>query len=518
MILYQVTNMHMLLIFAIHKMRNNQEKGAILYPEWFPIGWPKDEDLKKIFDEVCGYKNFWRPYPTDVTSVKKYGDWMFRNLFLEELEEFDTIYVSAMDVPFHVYLTIHNIHYNFVEDSPGWYFTRLEWLKGFTAVNSAAGNMIKNLGIGDLSSHCIDKIFTDIPTGIEVSDPRVIPFSENDLLESLTSEEISRLDQVFLPSGVDDIQLDHCTLLAPMAFGIAELFDTMNGVGSMTSLVLDYFKEEESRLLIKAHMADKTNYQVLYPDAYVFPSNCPMELIMLHYNLDNIQAIGVSTSSISKLFKNVVSFPAETRKPYRFYEWIQKAHKYYAIRCLYAEASKDRPWDFWNLGTHDPEISPGFFSAWGIDEINVDEVPSKNNLFIVLDRSCVDVDALKEVINRANYIIVFTYPEESMLDASMFCSLPMLSKRILVHNHENNKTWKELIYVFTNDNGVRNRIQMLHYSKHLKYSKEDVEMDVMTEEEMEIVALQGQLEATEKRLKQVLEENEELRAQIETKH
>ena len=509
MILYHTTNIHMLLIFAIHKMRNKDKKGALLFPKWPNIGWPKISDIRNIFDEVYAYPNTSMPYPKTEADVMRFGEKMYRDVFSIRIEDFDEIFNAGLYVPFLVYLTLKGVPPVRMAMSSNISFLREQTLSEIIEADSGIGLLAKKYGVITMENDCVDKIYTTSSNNDGVLDDRIVPFYESKLLQSITQEEKKSLFKLY-KMNLDLHDLESATILITTPISMTERLHTMKMQGEFYGLLVDYYMKENSQLYIKAHPADNFNYETVFGDVTILQRFSPLELIFLDVDTSKVSAICSCTSSALKQFSDIIDFRIEPAKPYKYLDWIQKAHRYYACKMIYETLSNDTAWEFQAICPHN-----SFFRHWSIDvsedghECNSSEKPT----FLVISDDSVRMEELKVLIQKSIYVLIFEHAQSVMYDVAAETSIFPLTKVLHIRGRKIDRN--ECIYIFTNDYEEYKKIRNLKFERHLKFTEQVIRMDCMTEYELEIESLKGMLEATEKRLKEVLEENEVLRERLE---
>ena len=110
--------------------------------------------------------------------------------------------------------------------------------------------------------------------------------------------------KVFLPEGFDKDRLVGCeTLLLTQPFSedFGECFPEQEKIDIYRKLLSGY---DESKVLIKVHPREKTDYSCYFPQAKILRTSCPMELLML-LGLHIKRAVSVNSTAIFNLGNSV---------------------------------------------------------------------------------------------------------------------------------------------------------------------------------------------------------------------
>ncbi|RHU24738.1 hypothetical protein DXD68_16620 [Parabacteroides sp. TM07-1AC] len=124
------------------------------------------------------------------------------------------------------------------------------------------------------------------------------------LWQQKTPNQKKKILNIFLPQGIDLKLFDQCdTLLLTQPFSEFSEgnFSESDKIEVYRLLLADY---DESRVLIKVHPAEITDYSVYFPSSKIIKTSCPMELLALQ-NIPLCRVITVNSTAIYNLGNHI---------------------------------------------------------------------------------------------------------------------------------------------------------------------------------------------------------------------
>lgn len=509
MVLYCCQTNYQLLECITHKINYNNEKESVLiYHEGLPFRYGiKEKNLLKIFDKIYAYptKDFLSTW--DANNIKSVGDRLFGKIQGYTLEQFEEVYIGGTHQWFGVYATLRGIEYNYFEDGCHKFWDHDNFLRNMYMINEYHGKILDSLEIVSAKSCCIRKIYTNVPDGQDYSDPRIVHFDVVAELQKFREEEKHKLYGVY---GIDDdifLNVKESELLLLTNYFCAvdiSGIDSIEDQKRLYSLLVDYFAHDK-RVCIKPHPSDLVDYKSTFPDACVLPRIFPVELFFTNMDCRDITAMSL-TSSGSNMFLNRVEFEIPTDKGGYF---LEKMYKYNSFKKIYNDL----------LQGYKLYISSPIFNIFKCMQMNAESyfdglISFEDHMVILMDDKDEDISKFETKI-KSHTILCLNYISDKLWDLMHDETIKFVVKKIRISSIDGSYERIENLYFIMNDDDLVENIRTYEYSKTLNYTKEVVTMECMDEQELEYNALKGILEATEKKLEKVLEENKMLRALLE---
>ena len=512
MILYQCETVYQLLGIIVHKENyRNQEKAILMIKKRVLLDLPPLENFYSIFEDVCVYPTFPVSRPINEDKVINEGGRYFENICGINVRDFTEIYCACPQMEFPMYLVLQGIHYNYMEDSSGHFFLGRHNLMMYYYKNELPyWDMLNKLGTLLGTSECIDKIYARPIDGYEAEDLRLVPFVMEDELRKLKPDTVEKINQVFGVKAQEVPKGDHALLLTQ--WGSRWGYLSIEEEQRLYTLLVDYFVPGK-KICIKNHPKDLVVHNNVFYDSYFYPRTFPVELIEYGKNSDKITMVTMNSMSRYGYGKSLVMRKLLSLQKTFLYHF----HKYYAMKEIYYSLEKIYGYVFCTGS----EVETDFFDCWEINIVkDMQLIEKEGKIFIPFVDYDIDkrenIPFAKRILNKdIKHYFVFTDICDDMLDIMACINGKLHAKRIVRHLN-NGESIEEFVYIITNDDVAQKTIDNLTYKVDLKYTKESVGMDIMTEQEAEIAILKGILEATEQRLKKVTQENEELKGMLET--
>ena len=328
-IYYAVTNYH-LLCCLLHKMKYNHNPATILISEYLLEIKPDIVEKitnTKIFESVIiidkptfqesdefldnkGLKN-------RITEINKKIKEKYAYLF----EKSNELYICCDFDELGIYLINNKIKYNYFEDGCGTFSREHLVLK----VVHERKKFIKELGCLGNNKNVVKRFGSLMAQDKGYNNPKDQDFSVKDILKKLSNSEINMLLNIYDIKKIK-IGSGNFDLLLTMHYNEIMPQDMQRKI---YTYLIDYFKEDDEKLIIKPHPADSIfNYKDIFKDAIELNRYMPSELFP--YCIDKKFEKGITCWSTSiyglgKIIKNIVSFDSRIDKTFLDFD------KYYAI-------------------------------------------------------------------------------------------------------------------------------------------------------------------------------------------
>ena len=505
MVLYYVHSVYHILVCVTHKLNYNRDKEAVLvYPHWLLRRGIHEEYLHEFFAETYSYPGFkfqsWK-----AGDIKRVGDEVFLEGFGRSIYDFEKIYIAGAHLHFGAWTAMSGIHFNYMEDACGSFYWHDDFADKTRTTNAEQWNTLTHLGLLDGSGSCIDKIYTNVLPGQEYEDEKIIPYNLLEELKKLDKQNFEALRKVFVPE--EEIPEIDCQKMLLLLTDYASrcLVLSMEEQKHFFALIVDYFAPQgEYSLCVKPHPNDVCDYDDVFPGAYIFPSALPVELFMVPNDLSKIMAL-TAESGGSRMFPNLLYLDVGN---FLHQFFLDRAHSYYGFKKIYECLGNDyRCCQISRM----PKVLPCF----GLEvEEDITGILSDTRETVLLVSEKTDIKILADALLGAGTVLVFDHVPEQIKTLRAIPSMQFLIKSIAVRKFGGEKIQDKFLYIFTRDASAADKIKHLSYEKTLAYAREVARMEAYDEDKMETVALRAVLEATEKRLQEVLDENEELRAEL----
>ena len=506
MVLYYVHSVYQILVCVTHKLNYNREKEAVLvYPHWLIRRGIHEEFLQKFFSETYSYPGFkfqsWKE-----AEIKRVGDEVFLDAFGRNIHDFEEIYIAGPHLHFGAWTAMSDIHFNYMEDACGSFYWHDDFAEKMRTTNAEQWNTLTPLGVLDGSSTCIDKIYTNILPGQHYEDKKIVPYNLLEELKKLDREEFDDLRKVFVPEEeIPTIDCERMLLLLTDASSRYLIFP-MEEQKYFFATIVDYFAPHGNySLCVKPHPDDVCDYDDIFSDAYVFPSALPIELFMVSNDLGKITAL-TAESGGSRMFPNLTYLDVGNLLHLFF---MDRVHRYYGFTEIYKALGEE-------YKCYQISRMPKVLSCFGIDadedisNILADE--DSHALLLVSEK--LEVRELIDALLKSGTVLVFDHVPKQIKTLLAVKAMHFFVKRIVIKKLDTEEAREEFLYIFTRDASRLDIIKAISYKKELRYSREVAIMERYDEQQMETVALRAVLEATEKRLREVLEENDALKAEL----
>lgn len=504
MILYHAISTYQLMLCICLKLNEaRSEKGVCILPDFIVKKFPQYKMLERygIFHKVVLFP-YAGPRPSSMETIRQIGDKVYKKVLPYSLEEFDQIYCASTQFWFAAYLVEKKISFHYIEDGSEVFYRRLETYKEeMKRMNSSTFYLADGLGLLDGSCPLIDKIYADCPEGYAWENPRMIRCNLVTELRRLSQADIYMIKKFF---GVEEIEIPHPSnsLLFLTGMWANVNFLTLKDQEYMEAITVDYFSRRPE-LVIKPHPDDILNKQHLFPDATVLPRAFPIELLLDYMESRNAHVMSVSSSAMNNFSTDdKILFTMEYGSG-----GFRVVHRYYAVKKLFEHVSALSPFTFVMQGGE-----ACIFRNFGV-EVSTD-LDGTSVPFVFVGSRDVPWDKIKNALQKPNAVLVLDEMHGNLWDLLQDWDGCLWKRCLDIRGDSGEPRREESIYILATGNSWPEEIRNFHYEKHLKYAKETVRVEPLSEQDLEIAMLKGILEATECRLKLALQENEELREKL----
>ena len=505
--LYHAVSLYQLMLCICLRLNaKHKVESVCILPDFIVQKFPQYKELEQsqIFDQVILFP-YSKPRPSNMEALQEVGDDIYNKRVPYPLEEFDEIFCAATHFYFAAYLVMKQTNFHYIEDGSGVIYQRMEKFKEEgVSIDPNGFSLADSLGLIDGNSPFIDRIYADYPEGVSWEDERIVRCNLVDELQKLQPDDLETIKRIF---GIENIaiQKPENTLLFLTGMPANFRWLAMGEEKYLYALTVDYYMKQKY-LTIKPHPDNLLYNQTVFFDATVLPRVFPIELLLDFVTNPDAHIMSCRSSSIGGFqAKDKICFTGDWES-----RGYRRAHRYYAAKQLYGLLQQDNSYDFILL---DEDGSP--FRNWEI-EVSYDTalVSDAKPIFAVVGEKSDILSDLASISLHSESVIVFSEARWEMWELMKEHGGCLLERCLRICNDSNGKERKEFIYVWTAGISPQKAVQKLYYEKHLKYAKETVKMEDLSEQELEIAMLKGILEATEQRLLHALEENEELRQEL----
>lgn len=495
MILYHAITIYQLLVCCVHrKLYHEDEQSIMILPDFILSKLPFYKDLVKyeIFNGVCLYP--YRELGWDEESIVYRQDKVYDKSIGIDIKKFNKVYIAGAQFPFSLYCIVHKIRFDFFEEANGVYLHPENLIYSIKSSEPKMLSVAEKFGLIDGSSEYIDTIYANIPVGQECGE-NVTRFDIVEEIKKTGDDYCCRLKKFFRMSMMN-FDMDDIGILLTQHFVNLKIL-SREEQKRMYTLTVDYFLSR-NRLIVKPHPDDLLDYVNLFPDAIIFPSLAPIELFHGLLEDESLQVISIN-SRACKAFSSmeIVNFSNH------YFETYGNLHKYGFCLFLYREVLKERNFAIKNMG------DDGGVLRNLCRDLSDEDYDATRNFFIV---DTVSGEIGKVLENQKDFLVAF-FSAEGCFEALKYKPDNVIPVKLKVDYCDSHEI--QTIYFYTHDSSVMQDIKDISYTKILKYTKGEIKVEEMSEEDIEVAVLKGILEATQRRLEYVLKENDDLKERLQ---
>lgn len=504
MVVYHGTTSYHLLEFWIHKLIfHRQEDAILLFPEWILNTYPEFERKipQRVFKEIV----YWtHPNLSELTFDKWISEGIGRELPLGVIRNADEIYVAGAQYYFSQWLIKESVSFNFFEESAGRLTKSNVVEENVKKLDCFQYTVASESGMFTGENSLVKRKYCNADAQVQpFNDSKAVDFNLISLLGNLTIEDAQGIFDFY--DAPKQIKLSY-----PSAFLLTQHFANLKTMrleqqSVMYQMTVDYFMANY-HLVIKTHPSDLLYYEKLICDCEVIKQRFPSEFLpfLATENADLIATIdSTGIAALRAEFHKVLEFNTEYEKGFI------NNHRYYLATVL----SVCMGADVIEIGTNQCQMQNMLEFGDAKEKFScIKELKEMSGKLYIVDR--VDARGCSRYIERIsdNDVIVFLntdnkYAFYSSFEHNIFENI--VSKRICLEAIDREKcdiVSTEYIWIYCKTERMRQLIMKISYEKELLNSGIKVKVPEDLDKDIQIAALRGMLEATEKRLKFCLQE------------
>ena len=493
MILYQVISTYQLLNSIIHKIKfHNDDKCVLFCSTWLTQKFQNFENLKTFFDDVV-------PFEGRITFKEEMyplsNDEYIENLLMEnkyKLEDFTEIHAMGCHYSFAMYLSKHNINFNFWEDAAG-LICRPENLYNneVNSLNILKAEFCKEFGFYDGSANAVDKIYCNLKAQkLDLNKDNVIDFNVIDEFINLDIEYQNKIKEFFTNSKMFD---DDGNSILFLTQHLASLkITTFDQQALIYQLIFDYYFNEEN-IILKVHPDDLMYYGLLFPRMKIIREKFPAEFLPTMFTNKPKCIATVSSTAIDNLkyyFDDYFVLGNDFEKDYKFlfkYDVVVKIKselfKNYQINMLgISEVMFNKLLRKTDIGNGKYSFNIiGYFDYLEVQNLMEQARDDDVFVFINTNRDYLYYNANKKHI--WNNLIPLRIKKSKQRDNAIYADLE-----------------DEIIMIYSKNTKILNKLKNFEYEKSLKNTGLTIRVTMETMEGLQLLLLGNLLKATENQL------------------
>ena len=491
--LYHAVSVYQILTCATHRLcKGNGDKNVLVLQDFIVNKYQEYQLLQKlkIFDEIYIFPfSIMRKCTTEAGVFAKI-DSAYEKAIPYEIEKFDKIYVAGAQFYFSYYLIKHNINFDFFEEASGFLLDNSVLLNATKQSNFLLYELGIKYGLLDGSCPLINHAYGRLEDGIIYTDKRYVNFNLQNELANLDRETLQNLRLAFGYRPKERISLANVTVFATQHFANLSMMDQADEE-EMYELLIDYVFTGEN-IVIKPHPDDVLPHRYIFPDIEILPSLVPIELLVDSGRQGKL--VTVNSTVINNFPGETISLGDDFISRYRELHTVYAAH-------TFAVQIQDY-FDEYYADSYLMELLRLFSKNFTYENMEPSFSAKGRSLYLVKN---IDSDIVKQMseydVAISEHINYQVYKEE------FNC---IISKPLHIFADDETSQIRQLFFLVRRPE-VCQCVMDFSYIKKLRYAKGVVIVEKTEESYWEKEALQGLLEATEKRLESTLEENRMLR-------
>ncbi|WP_101876297.1 polysialyltransferase family glycosyltransferase [Lachnoclostridium edouardi] len=515
MILYYAGTYYQLLCSILHRRKYYPNKPSILIVDVFiknNTQYFKRILTNKLFDEV---------YALNYIAIRNNDEHLFLSQAEEEyksnipydLKEFNEVYVAGAHLWFGIYLSLKNISFSMFEECSG-ILSNIDKLSENVKNSSIfQDNYAKKFGLYDGNSMLIKKVYCSlINQTISLDSNRYFDFNVLDELKSLSKNMLNQIISIFLNTNEFAVSMNSCLLLT-------QHFANLNIISwsqqkEIYSIIIDYFTDNNTQLIIKTHPADIMDYENIFENALIIRDSVPSELLPFLFKVLPNSIITVSSTAINligEFFNKKISFDFLYESNYKF------THSYY-IALKITEDYINREFNFYAFGVHCITFE-NLLKYSDLSPRKVQYLSSGSDLLNIPDNSVIYIDdyelfdySIDQINSKAILIFLHSKQDKRWMNSLLINSKNSLYPIKIQMEKASRITTLNTIYIYNQEGALKkmNNVEKLLPYQNARLFSEQYEGDALY-----IQILMGILEATEKRLLFYINREQELLKQLE---
>ena len=520
MIIYYAMTKYHLIFSIVHKLKMHKEDEAILFVysglQDLNTNYSRLKETRYFKDiyvvpEIEFRKN-WTPLGEDASN-----DEIINNIqgMVELIEEWlpipiskeDELYIANDHWAIGTYCIFKKIPYVYYEDGVGMLSKpdySYELVKKLNATHATMAKYMKAFGLNE----CVKYKLADLENQSDgFYDEKAVHFSLKENLQSLKSEDMSRLLYIFNAPNCGDAQ--NATILLTEHFVNMKRL-TIEGQRELYAILVDFFAMGDT-LFVKPHPNDfQISYVDLFKNAKMISRIFPSEL--LPYCFENKLKLALAACSTSVYgLKNVVNdtlrFDIDIENHYMY------IFKYYAL-SLVSKILDD--YNIIEINTY-RDLLDAFNIHYRSDGDSI-----KGKKLVVIDDKNTQMEVSAPKMVDSNILVYINSSEQGKLFQEK--KLNNYKKncviiQITVNSNLDTKVInnrREYIYIYTVDKGVKEKLISLKKEKKMEYCGAILDVEALTDDrEMQVKLLEGNLKAANYRIEKYKEEEVMYKNEIE---
>ncbi len=526
MVLYHAISSYQILEAMIHrKLYHPEEKAFLVLPDFVVNKLPQYQQLKKMgfFDELSLFP--YRQIRHDAKTLMQQVEDAYEKNIPYPITAFHTVYLAAAHFYFSLYLLMKEIPFHYFEDGCG-ILSRPEI--SFDLVNSHTpfqAEWAQEHGLFDGMNPLIQTRICNLDAQTaEIPGDRqnVVHFDVAYALEGLPETFREKIITFFgAPEGLDAGENSMLVMTQQLAnLGRISIQEQM----LLYQMTLDYYAQGY-RLVFKPHPDDVLYYDRLFPGSLVIREKFPAELLPYLLKTRPKAALVQYSSALAGVRK---CFPINIFCGYGIEDHFWKLHLYDAGLRLAGKLGIKK---IVGLGLFAPQIENllqyGGLSDFGLEVCFAQKfAPSEADGFYLIDDpgglEGFSYEKMEEWLSAApeKAVFLFLNTQQDYLFyqpdhpdwADNTIPLPIRMQR---QEDCLFKRQGEALWLLTKDKDFQNAARRVTMEKELPYTGMTWEIGPMDDVALKIAVLEGEIAAMEHRLKHYIQENRELKEQLE---
>lgn len=505
-LLSAVSNYHLLEIILYKITRLKDEKCVLLILDHLSFKYPNYLELRKLFSDIIIFQGgVAKNDKNQVCDNKPYFDQLLGN-FNYSFNDFQEIYVAGAHLSLGATLSICNISYVFFEDAAG-------SLSNYTIVrNAEIGNNYEltiskeKLGLYDGSNKNVAKIICDIKKQSEefIIDEKIEHFSVTEALELLSEKELNFVVKFFCS---DKIQINsNSALVLTTHFANLKIL-TYEQQCLAYQLFCDYLLHNYN-IVIKPHPDDLVPYASFMDNVCVVRKKFPSELLPYVFTINPTIIAGIATTATDNL-KHLYS-TISLGFLYRDYETLLSFHKYFILLKILHRLNQQFTIKIVN------GLDELVNTAIDIENFNNITISNTDYNVLVLDDKGIEIK--NKILDKhlySNIVVFMNIDIFNIENIGINDILPVVCKKNKSKDEVYVELNDEIFFIYTTDLYIREVINTMSLDYNLKQTGINISKLTLTEKDIELLKLQGMLEATERKLLKEVEKNRILEQELQ---
>lgn len=509
MIIYHgITTYHIIELWLHKVIYHSQDEAILILPDFITDKFPCIQETipKEIFQKVIlfPYRKIDKRKEFVLQSVDTAVKRLFPDIDLKTVQE---INIAGAQYYFAYWLTQNNIPYNFFEEASGRLTQPEPVINNVRDINPVQYEIAAENGLFIGNNPSVQKKFCNYKAQIPgFSDALAEDFDIVAALQKIPRFELERILTFF--QAPSELKFDNNSAIL-----LTQHFANLNMMAFEEQAILyqmtvDYYLDRKS-VFIKPHPDDLMFYQYIIPDCQIITGRFPSELLPFISErsagtLATISSTGLS--NISNLYQYTLAFNTDYEKT--FYQ----NHKYYlgAKLCRQFE-----DYDIYAFGINEQQLtnmlafsdcnSDAVFHSSG--QLEMGTAAGGRKMFLIGDIPDSQDNVLRflQAIDDTSIVCFFNFDKQYIFyknfDRDIWKSIIPKKIRIeAIDKRESDDIGYEYVFIYSRNTVVRKEIADMHYVKRLINTGIETSVPEMADVDIQLAALKGILDATERRL------------------